>query len=67
MSESTIRTALGALQDDPDNEAAWADLGAALRAGTVGMSPPDLAALLEAARSAHEMRREYGSSVTVIP
>jgi hypothetical protein len=66
MSESTIRNALGVLQDEPDNEQAWTDLRSALgytpANGTVNpgeMGAAELASLLEAARRAHEMRREY--------
>src|SRR4051794_11758698 len=66
MMTTTIRNALGVLQDEPENEQAWTDLRSALRytseEGTVdpGEVPPaELAALLEAARRAHEMRREY--------
>lgn len=62
MSESTIRTALGVLQDEPDNERAWTDLGADVR-NTGNGGGADAAShalnLLAAARSAHEMRREY--------
>jgi tetratricopeptide (TPR) repeat protein len=54
MSESTIRTALGVLQDEPDNERAWQDLGADVR-----KAGADALNLLGAARAAHEMRREY--------
>ncbi|HEY8077097.1 MAG TPA: tetratricopeptide repeat protein, partial [Labilithrix sp.] len=66
MSQSTIRNALGILQDEPDNEQAWSDLREALgfTAGDATIDPGDLGAndlatLLEAARKAHEMRREY--------
>ena len=72
MSANTIRNALGVLQDEPDNEQAWTDLRAAL--GYVAadpaatgrptvepgdMSREELGSLLQAARRAHEMRREY--------
>src|SRR6185369_9128084 len=66
MSESTIRNALGRLQDEPDNEQAWNELRSTLgytsEQGTVdpgGMGVTELGSLLEAARRAHEMRREY--------
>ncbi len=66
MTANTIRTALGVLQDEPDNDQAWTDLREALgytpEQGTVDpgeLSPEDLGQLLEAARQAHEMRREY--------
>src|SRR5580693_623397 len=58
MSEKTIKSALGLLQDDSENPQAWADLrDQVLR--DPGMSHGDLAKLLEAARRAHEARREY--------
>ena len=71
MSANTIRNALGILQDEPDNEQAWTELRSALGysseaseqgAATVDpgeMGAVELASLLEAARRAHEMRREY--------
>ena len=66
MTESTIRKALGILQDEPDNEQAWSDLrdvlgytgeGGSVDAGPMGARA--LAELLEQARDAHQMRREY--------
>src|SRR5580704_17927046 len=57
MSAKTIKSALGLLQDDPDNGKAWQDLRGEL-SGDAGMSPAELAKLLEAARRAHEGRRE---------
>jgi hypothetical protein len=66
MTANTIRNALGVLQDEPDNDQAWGDLRAALgytseegtvETGELGLE--ELAQLLEAARQAHEMRREY--------
>ena len=66
MTANTIRNALGVLQDEPDNDQAWNDLRAALgytgedgtvETGELGLE--ELAQLLEAARQAHEMRREY--------
>ncbi len=65
MSAKTIRTALGLLQDDPDNEQAWLDFRSALRltsdkpAADSGMSHEELTKLLLSARRAHEMRREH--------
>ena len=66
MTANTIRTALGVLQDEPDNDQAWTDLREALgytsEQATVDpgeLSPEELGQLLEAARQAHEMRREY--------
>ncbi|MBX3224301.1 MAG: hypothetical protein KF795_27550 [Labilithrix sp.] len=66
MSANTIRNALGVLQDEPDNEQAWSELrstlGYSTGQGSVDpgeMGATELASLLEAARRAHEMRREY--------
>lgn len=66
MSAKTIRNALGILQDEPDNEQAWSDLRESLgftsEEGIVDpgeLAHDELAELLEAARKAHEMRREY--------
>jgi tetratricopeptide (TPR) repeat protein len=57
MTTTTIRNALGVLQDDPENEKAWTDLEGGLGAPEVDRN--ELSSLLEAARRAHEMRREY--------
>lgn len=66
MSANTIRERLGILQDEPDNEQAWSDLREALgystEEGTIDpgeLGVEELTKLLEAARKAHEMRREY--------
>ena len=66
MTANTIRNALGVLQDEPDNDQAWSELretlGYTSEEGTVDpgeLGPAELAQLLEAARQAHEMRREY--------
>ena len=68
MTTSQIQSALGVLQDEPDNEQAWTDLRTVLgysrtnhepRVTGTSMDRGDLASLLEAARRAHEMRREY--------
>ena len=66
MSAKTIRNALGVLQDEPDNEQAWAELRDALGftsdEGTVDpgdLGADELASLLQAAREAHAMRREH--------
>lgn len=66
MTANTIRNALGILQDEPDDDQAWADLRDALgytsEESTVDpgeLGADELAKLLEAARQAHEMRREY--------
>ncbi len=69
MSAKTIRKALGTLQDDPEQAQAWTELADALgftaanqplaAASPGGLPPPELAALLQAARNAHQVRREY--------
>ena len=59
MSSQKIRTALGLLQDDADNENAWLDLQDAITAPDVGMSSEELIELLDAARREHEARREW--------
>jgi tetratricopeptide (TPR) repeat protein len=73
MSAITIRNALGILQDEPDNDQAWSDLRDALgytsEEGTVDpgdLARDELAQLLEAARQAHEMRREYEAVVELL-
>lgn len=68
MSASTIRNALGLLQDDPDHETAWHELREALGEGqdVPGMSRDELVRLLEAARNAHEMRREYDAVASLL-
>jgi tetratricopeptide (TPR) repeat protein len=65
MSEKTIKSALGLLQDDPENPQAWAQLREQV-AGDPGMAPSDLAKLLEAARRAHEARREYEATAEML-
>ena len=57
MSAKTIKSALGQLQDDPDHAEAWLALRADVQADP-GMPPEELHKLLEAARRAHEGRRE---------
>jgi tetratricopeptide (TPR) repeat protein len=57
MSAKTIKSALGLLQDDPDQTQAWQQLRAEVE-GDPGMDPEELGKLLEAARRAHEGRRE---------
>jgi len=59
MSAKKIRAALGQLQDDGDNEAAWNDLFEAVTSPETGMAPAELRTLLESARRGHEMRREW--------
>jgi len=65
MSAKTIKSALGLLQDDPDNGPAWAELRSEL-GGDPGMSSGELEKLLEAARRAHEGRREYEAVARVL-
>jgi len=59
MSAKTIKSALGLLQDDPDLGEAWDSLAAAV--GESNMKGDELRKLLEAARRAHEARREFGA------
>src|SRR4051812_49124321 len=58
MSANTIKGTLGRLQDDPDSSATWQELLREVESDP-GMSGDELAKLLEAARKAHEGRREY--------
>jgi len=58
MSAKSIKSALGLLQEDAESGQAWKELRTEL-GGDAGMSTDDLAHLLEAARRAHEARREY--------
>lgn len=58
MSATTIKSALGLLQDDPESAEAWERLRHEV-AGNSSMPPDELIKLLEAARRAHEARREY--------
>lgn len=58
MSAKTIKSALGLLQDDPDDSVAWQRLRTET-AGDTGMSAEELGKLLVAARRAHESRREH--------
>ena len=57
MSAKTIKSALGLLQDDPDHNQAWQQLRDEI-AGDPGMSVEELTNLLDAARKAHDARRE---------
>ncbi len=75
MSAKTIRSALGQLQDDPENVEALAELRTALgwegeseRVDYVESDLPraELEKLLEAARKAHEMRREYDAVAAIL-
>src|SRR5260370_29889344 len=58
MSAKTIRGALGQREDDPDNSQAWEERRREV-GGDSGMGLAELIKLLEAARRAHEARREY--------
>ncbi len=66
MSAKTIRSALGLLQDDPENEKAWEQLKGDVAAADLDMSADELSKLLEAARRAHEMRREYDAVASML-
>ena len=66
MSSQNIRTALGLLQDDADNEDAWLELQDAITAPDVGMSNDELVDLLAAARKEHETRREWHAVATLL-
>src|SRR5215469_9987628 len=57
MSAKTIKSALGLLQDDPDNGQAWQQLREEVISDH-GMARDELTKLLEAARRAHDARRE---------
>jgi tetratricopeptide (TPR) repeat protein len=61
MSVETIRVALGRLQDDPENEAAWNDLAEAVTAPDPGVSNAEVERLLGMARGRHEQRREWAA------
>lgn len=65
MSAKTIKSALGLLQDDPDQEQVWQQLKDAVAGGT-DMSPAELLKLLEAARRAHDARREVEASARLL-
>jgi golgin subfamily B member 1 len=57
MSAKTIKSALGLLQDDPDNSGAWNELREVV-SDSGGLDAGELSALLDTARRAHEGRRE---------
>jgi tetratricopeptide (TPR) repeat protein len=59
MSVDTIRMALGRLQDDPENEAAWNELQEAVTAPTA--TNADVERHLGSARARHEQRREWSA------
>ena len=61
MSVETIRTALGRLQDDPENDTAWNELAEAVTAPDMGVSNAEVERLLGMARGRHEQRREWGA------
>ncbi|MCL2447860.1 MAG: hypothetical protein FWD17_02810, partial [Polyangiaceae bacterium] len=65
MSAKTIKSALGLLQDDPESADAWQKLRDEV-AGDRGMSSEELVRLLEAARRAHEARREHDAVACVL-
>ena len=66
MSSQKIRNALGLLQDDEDNEAAWLELQDALTSPDVGLSDEELIDLLGAARREHETRREWSAVANLL-
>jgi golgin subfamily B member 1 len=59
MTDKTIKSALGLLQDDPDHMGAWDDLRHLINGP--GMDDAELTKLLDAARHAHEARREVNA------
>lgn len=60
MSVETIRMALGRLQDEPENDAAWKELEDAVTAPGSG-TVDEVERLLGSARGKHEQRREWGA------
>lgn len=64
MSVETIRMALGRLQDDPDNEAAWNELAEAVT--SPGVENEDIERLLGMARARHEQRREWRAVASLL-
>src|SRR5664279_3263037 len=67
MSAQEIRSALGQLQDDPENEQAYAQLQEAVATGEVSdMSREDLRRILGSAQHAHEGRREYDAAASLL-
>jgi golgin subfamily B member 1 len=61
MSVETIRMALGRLQDDPDNEAAWTELSEVLTSPESSAANGEVERLLGRARARHEQRREWSA------
>src|SRR5262245_43763925 len=61
MSAETIRTALGRLQEDPDNESAWQELSEGVTAPDSSAANGEVERLLGRARAKHEQRREWGA------
>src|SRR5262245_19352134 len=59
MSVETIRMALGRLQEDPENEAAWNELAAGVTAPDASVANGEVERLLGRARAKHEQRREW--------
>ncbi|MEZ4225660.1 MAG: tetratricopeptide repeat protein [Polyangiaceae bacterium] len=66
MFSETIRTALGHLQDDPDNSTAWEALASALAADDRDLDVDDLLRLLGAARSSHGERGEARAAARLL-
>jgi tetratricopeptide (TPR) repeat protein len=65
MSAKIIKSALGLLQDDPDQEQVWRDLVDEVRKDPE-MTPAELSNLLDAARRAHQDRRELDAVVRLL-
>jgi tetratricopeptide (TPR) repeat protein len=65
MSATTIKGALGLLQDDPDRSDAWDELRG-LVGNSSDMGSDELAKLLDAARRAHEGRRELEAAARLL-
>ena len=65
MSAKIIKSALGLLQDDPDQEQVWSELVDEVRRDPE-MSPDELSSLLDSARRAHEARRELDAVVRLL-
>ena len=59
MSVETIRMALGRLQEDPENEAAWNELAEGVTAPDISVANGVVERLLGRARARHEQRREW--------
>ncbi len=67
MSAQDLRSSLGLLQDDPENESAYAQLSQAIGKGDVeGMTREEVGRLLASARHAHEGRREHDAAASLL-